>query len=78
MSTVVVKRFVRKFVEGGLSHYSIRRRSDGSFQLYHDDPYLGINQPYQFDDEAISGLFADAETAEAELLRMRPDLEPES
>ena len=77
MSTVIVKRFVRP-IDSGRSHYSIRRRSDGLFQLYHDDPYLGINQPYQFEDEAISGIYADIGTAEAELLRMRPDLEPES
>lgn len=35
MSTVIVKRFVQKFAEGGLSHYSIRRRPDGLFQVYH-------------------------------------------
>jgi hypothetical protein len=75
MSSDAVKRFVRKSVEGGRAHYSIRRRPDGLFQLYHDDPYLGINQAYQFDDESISGLFADVETAQAELLRLRPDLE---
>jgi hypothetical protein len=75
MSSVTVKRFVRKFLEGGRALYSIRRRPDGLFQLYHDDPYLGINQPYQFDDEPISGLFADLQTAQAELLRLRPDLE---
>jgi len=77
MSTVIVKRFVRS-IDGGRSHYSIRRRPDGLFQLYHDDPYLGINQPYQFEDEPISGIYADIGTAEAELFRMRPDLGPES
>ena len=77
MSTVIVKRFVRSS-DGGRSHYSIRRRPDGLFQLYHDDRYLGISQPYEFEDEAISGLYADIGTAEAELLRMRPDLEQES
>ena len=75
MSAVTVKRFVRTFVEGGRTHYSIRRRADGLFQAYHDDPYLGINQPYQFEDKAISGLFADVATAQAELLRLHPDLE---
>ena len=77
MSTVIVKRFVRS-IDGGRSHYSIRRRPDGLFQLYHDDRYRGIGQPYEFEDEAISGLYADIGTAEAELSRMRPDLEPES
>lgn len=43
-STTTVKRFV---ANGG-SHYSIRRRSDGLFQVFHDDPYLGINQSYEF------------------------------
>ena len=77
MSAVIVKRFVRNFAEGARAHYSIRRRVDGLFQAYHDDPYLGINQPYQFEDNAISGLFADLETAQAELLRLHPDLEAE-
>jgi hypothetical protein len=75
MSSVTVKRFVRKFLEGGRAHYSIHRRPDRLFQLYHDDPYLGINQPYQLDDQPISGLLADVQTAQAELLRLRPDLE---
>jgi hypothetical protein len=75
---IIVRRFVRRFSEAGRSHYSIRRRSDGLFQLYHDDPYIGINQPYEFDDEPISGIFADIETAEGELLRANPDLETES
>ena len=65
MSTVTIKRFVRTF-EGGRSHYSIRRRVDGLFQLYHDDPHLGINQPYQFEDKPISGLFSDIEAAQSE------------
>jgi hypothetical protein len=74
---VTVKRFVRIFAEGGRSHYSVRRRSDGLFQVYHDDPYARIQQPYQFEDEPISGIFADLEGAEAELLRMRPDVQAE-
>jgi hypothetical protein len=78
MSTVTVKRFVKRFVEGGSAHYSIRRRLDGLFQLYHDDPYLGINQPYEFEDKPISGLFADVGAAETELLRILPDLEPDA
>jgi hypothetical protein len=75
MPTVGVKRFVQTFPEGA-AHYSIRRRADGMFQIYHDDPYAGIEQPYQFDDKPMGGLFADVEAAEAELLRIRPTLEP--
>jgi len=70
-STTTVKRFV---ATGG-SHYSLRRRSDGLFQIYHDDPYVGINQSYEFHDEQWGGLFDSAEAAERELLRLRPDLE---
>jgi hypothetical protein len=77
MTAVTVKRFVRNLAEGARAHYSIRRRADGLFQVYHDDPYVGINQPYQFDDKAISGLFAEVETAEAELLKLHPDVEAE-
>jgi hypothetical protein len=76
MPPITVKRFVRAFAEGGCTHYSIRSRDDGTYQLYHDDPYLGIDQPYQFDYEQISGRYADLETAEAELRRMFPDLAP--
>jgi hypothetical protein len=75
MSTVIVKRFAIVFGGGGRTHYSIRRRPDGLFQLYHDDPFLGINQSYQFDDKPISGLFADLTVAEAELPRVHPSLE---
>jgi hypothetical protein len=77
MSIVTVKRFVRKFGEGARAHYSIRRRSDGAFQLFHDDPYVGTGQSYEFEDLAISGLYADLEVVEKELLRMYPDIEPE-
>jgi hypothetical protein len=70
-STTTVKRFV---ANGG-SHYSIRRRSDGLFQVFHDDPYLGINQSYEFHDKQWGGLLDSAEATERELLRLRPDLE---
>jgi hypothetical protein len=50
---------------------------DGLFQLYHDDPFVGIDQPYQFDDRPIEGLYGDAQAAEAELLRIFPTLELE-
>ena len=77
MSTVIVKRFVRVF-DGGTSNYSIRRRSDGLFQLWRDNAYAGLDPPYEFEDEPISGIYADIGTAESELLRMRPDLKPEA
>jgi hypothetical protein len=67
MSAVVVRRFVG--VCKPCARYSIRRHPDGAIQVYHDNPYEGINHPYEFDDEPISGLFADVETAEAELFR---------
>ena len=72
MSTSVVKRFVRRSGE----RYSIRRRSDGLFQLYHDNLYAGLG--YGYEGEPISGIFADYEKAVAELLRIRSGLEPES
>ena len=78
MPIVTVKRYVKTFAKGGRTHFSIRRRDDGSFQLYHDDPYAGIPQPYEFDYRQISGRFADIPAAEAELLRMHPDLEVEA
>lgn len=72
MSTGVVKRFLRRSGE----RYSIRRRSDGLFQLYDDNIYGGLG--YGYEDKAISGIFAEYEKAEAELSRIRPDLEPDS
>ena len=36
---------------------------------------VGINQPYEFQEEQWGGLFDSAEAAERELLRLRPDLE---
>jgi hypothetical protein len=74
-STTTVKRLVFRSGTAGETHYSIRRRSDGLFQVYHDDPYRGINQPYEFHDEQWGGLFDSAEAAEKELLRLRPGLE---
>ena len=53
VSAVIVKRYV-----GGLEgrrRFSIRRRSDGNFQIYDDNRYEGINQPYEFDDEPVGG-----------------------
>jgi hypothetical protein len=68
---VIIKRFIRSSGE----RYSIRRRSDGGFQVYDDNRYAGLG--YGYDDEPISGIFADYANAEAELLRIRPDLGPE-
>jgi len=65
MSTVIVRRYAVGF-EGG-ARFSIRERQDGSFQAYRDNPYEGCNQSYQFDDEPISGLFGDVESAELAL-----------
>lgn len=72
----IVKRFVYEF-PGGERHYSIRRREDGTFQVWDEVAYGGISEPSMEDicDEPISGLYGDAETAEAELLRTRPYLE---
>ncbi len=75
MSTVVIKRYV-----GGLEgrrRLSIRKRSDGNFQVYDDNRYEGINQPYEFEQIPISGLFADFASAEEELLRTHAGFEPE-
>jgi hypothetical protein len=74
-STTTVKRFVMRFGAAGETHYSIRCRSDGLFQVYHDDPYLGIDQPYESHNEQWGGLFDSADAAEKELLRLRPGLE---
>jgi hypothetical protein len=72
VSTIVVRRYVRRSGE----RYSIRRRSDGLFQVYQDNKYAGLG--YGYDDECISGIFADVGAAEVELLRMRSDVEPEA
>jgi hypothetical protein len=74
-STATVRRFVMRFGASGGTHYSIRRRSDGLFQVYQDDPYVGIKQFYEFHDEQWGGLFDSADAAEKELLRLLPGLE---
>ena len=73
-STVTVKSFVSRSGIGE-THYSIRRRGDGLFQVYHDDIYDGINEPHEGHDEQWGGLFDTVEAAEKELLRLRPSLE---
>lgn len=75
--SVIIRRFLIKFADGGSAHYSVRRRSDGLFQTYHDDPYRGISQPYEFEDKPTSGLFGDAAAAEAELIRLESRAEPD-
>jgi hypothetical protein len=47
-STTTVKRLVMRFGTGGETHYSIRLRSDGLFQVYHDDPIEGLTSPMSF------------------------------
>ncbi len=74
-SMVVIKRYKRSHPTGGISHYSIRHRFDRVYQIFHDDPYVGISQPYEFDYRVISGHFGDLVSAEAELRRMYPDIE---
>jgi len=64
---VIVSRYTGGYE--GKKQFSIRQRQDGCFQVYHDNPYEGCNQPYRFDDEPISGLFMDIESAEAVLFR---------
>ena len=68
MPATVVKRFTGGYT--GTQRYSIRKHANGTFQIYHDNPYEGIDQPYQHDDHALSGNYADVESAEAELLRL--------
>jgi hypothetical protein len=68
---IIVKRFDRNG-----ARYSIRCRPDGTFQVWHDNPYAGIGQGYDDEDEPISGIFASSEMAETELLRIRPDVRP--
>ena len=68
MSAVVVKRYVGGYT--GTEGYSIRKRPNGSFQANHDNPYEGTNQGYENDDVPLTGLFANAKSAEDELIRL--------
>lgn len=70
MPAVIVKRFVGGYT--GNERYSIRRHEDGVFQVYFDNPYEGIPQTVEDDFVALSGLYADVQSAEAELRRLRP------
>lgn len=55
--------------EGGLAQFSMRRKGRMEVQVYRDNRWLETDQDYQPGCEPILGLFADVETAEAELLR---------
>ena len=67
MPATVVKTFFAPLRQN--DRWSIRRWDDGSFQVFHDNPYQGIDQPYKGDYLQISGRFATAEDAEAELFK---------
>jgi hypothetical protein len=76
LSPVVVKRFIDRFPSGGGDYYSIRRRADGLFQLYHDQPDLPPGLREEIDDHRpIPGIYAEQGMVEAELLTMRPNVE---
>jgi len=68
MAHVVVKRLVGGY--SGQERYSIRKHPNGSFQAFHDNPYEGINQPYKDNYLPLTGIYADAESVEAELVRL--------
>ena len=68
MSADVVKRFIGGY--SGQERYSIRKHTNGSFQVFHDNPYEGTNQGYENDDLPLTGLFSDPKLVEAELLRL--------
>ena len=67
LPAVVVKTFVGVFNQN--DRWSIRRWDDGSFQVFHDNPFEGINQPYASHYRQVSGRFATVDEAEAELFR---------
>jgi hypothetical protein len=74
LSTDVVKRFVSS---NGVTFFSIRRRSDGNYQIYRDGAFLEDGtQPYYMEDKPVSGLFGDVAAAEEEMLRSRMNCKP--
>lgn len=75
MPEVVVKRFVDRFASGGGVRYSIRRRADGLFQLFRDEPDSEFNRQHQIEDYPIPGLYANEAMAQRELLSLRPNVE---
>jgi hypothetical protein len=50
--------------------WSIRRWEDGTFQVFHDNPFEGIYPSDASSYRQVSGRFATLEGAEAELFRM--------
>jgi len=62
---------VRQFVSSnGEMRCSIRQREDGLFQIVYDGTVLPDGtQPYWMEDRVVSGIFATADLAEAELQR---------
>ena len=67
MLAEVVKSFAGGYE--GKKRYSIRKRTDGAFQIYHDNPWEGLEHLHPNVPEPLLGLFADVESAEAELFR---------
>ena len=67
VSAVIVKRFVGGY--SGQERYSVRKHPNGSFQIWHDNYYEDCKQSDQ-EDMPLTGLYADVESAEAELLRL--------
>ena len=63
---------VRRFAEPDTSlRYSIRRRSDGLFQIVHDGAKLPDgSQPYWMEDRVFTGIYETADLAEGELQRL--------
>jgi len=68
LPATVVKTFSRKLTS---DRWSIRQWEDGSFQIFHDNPYEGLypSDPDRYYQQ-VSGRFETVEAAEAELLRM--------
>ena len=68
MPATAVKTFSRKLTN---DRWSIRQWEDGSFQVFHDNPYECL---YPSDPDRhyrqVSGRFRTVEAAEAELFRM--------
>jgi hypothetical protein len=67
MSAVIVKQYSGGYE--GRARFSIRQRPDGTFQVWQDNLYEGLDRSYEFEYEPMSGLFGDIESAEAELFR---------
>lgn len=68
MSSIVVKNLVGGY--SGKERYSIRQYPNGSFRAFHDNLYEGIGQDSNDDSVPLTGLHADIESVEAELVRL--------